>query len=114
MNLEQYSRMAKSEDWHVEKSETSSDFTIQHTLLERGNRYGPFKGHAWITQKLKDDMREHKGWILLNGSQKEALEMIAHKIGRILNGDPNYDDSWVDIAGYAQLVVNQLRGDTST
>jgi hypothetical protein len=36
--------------------------------------------------------------------------MIVHKIGRILNGDPNYDDSWADIAGYAQLVVKELNG----
>ena len=41
--------------------------------------------------------------------QREGLEMIAHKISRILNGDPNYDDSWVDIAGYAQLVVDAIR-----
>jgi hypothetical protein len=34
--------------------------------------------------------------------------MIAHKIGRILNGDPNYADSWIDIAGYAQLVADRL------
>jgi hypothetical protein len=49
-------------------------------------------------------------WALLSASQKEALEMIAHKIGRILNGDPNYDDSWRDIAGYAELIVKQLNG----
>lgn len=35
--------------------------------------------------------------------------MIAHKIARILNGDPDYDDSWVDIAGYATLVVKKLK-----
>jgi hypothetical protein len=34
--------------------------------------------------------------------------MITHKISRILNGDPNYDDSWRDIAGYAMLVVKEL------
>lgn len=38
----------------------------------------------------------------------EALEMIAHKIARICNGDPNYADNWVDIAGYATLVANRL------
>lgn len=27
---------------------------------------------------------------------------------RILNGDPDYHDSWHDIAGYAQLVADQL------
>lgn len=83
---------------------------IHNTLLERGNRYGPFAGHAELTQNLKADMKEVPGWMRLNDSQKEALEMIAHKIGRILNGDPNYDDSWRDIAGYAQLVVDQLEG----
>jgi hypothetical protein len=36
--------------------------------------------------------------------------MICHKIARILNGDPNYADSWVDIAGYAQLVADRLLG----
>jgi len=36
--------------------------------------------------------------------------MNAHKIGRILNGDPNWSDSWHDIAGYAQLVANRLNG----
>ena len=34
--------------------------------------------------------------------------MICHKIGRIINGDANYEDSWRDIAGYAQLVADRL------
>lgn len=38
----------------------------------------------------------------------EALFMIAHKIGRIVNGDPWYADSWIDIAGYAKLVADRL------
>jgi hypothetical protein len=42
--------------------------------------------------------------------QAEALDMIFHKIGRILNGDPNYADSWIDIAGYAKLVADRLEG----
>ena len=41
---------------------------------------------------------------------REALFMIAHKIGRIVNGDPWYADSWVDIAGYAKLVADRLEG----
>jgi hypothetical protein len=83
---------------------------IHDILADRGKRYGPFDGHAAITQQLKDVMRATDGWSNLNASQRESLEMIAHKIGRILNGDPNYDDSWVDTAGYAELVVKQLRG----
>jgi hypothetical protein len=36
--------------------------------------------------------------------------MICHKIGRIVNGDPDYFDSWIDVAGYAQLVADRLNG----
>lgn len=82
------------------------------TLVERGSRYGKFTGHAEVTQTLKSIIRSKMGdkWDYLGDDQKEALEMIAHKLGRIINGDPNYDDSWVDIAGYAQLVADRLRG----
>ena len=82
--------------------------SIDSTLEERGKRYGKFKTHADITQYLKQEMRTREGWIRLSFSQREALEMIAHKIGRILNGDPNYADSWHDIAGYAKLVEDEL------
>jgi hypothetical protein len=37
--------------------------------------------------------------------------MIAHKISRIVNGDANYMDSWIDIVGYAQLVIDKLQRD---
>ena len=82
---------------------------MEDILEARGKMYGEFKGHANITQSLKSAMFSTVGWERLSNSQKEALEMIAHKIGRILNGDPNYDDSWVDICGYSQLVVDELR-----
>lgn len=83
---------------------------IQQVLLERGVRYGKFTGHALITQSLKELMFSTDKWATLQPDQKEALEMIAHKIGRILNGDPDYDDSWKDIAGYAELVAKRLQG----
>lgn len=81
---------------------------IDTTLEERGTRYGKFTGHARITQSLKETMQGTAKWSLLDDDQKEALEMIAHKIGRILNGDPNYHDSWHDIVGYAKLVADRL------
>jgi hypothetical protein len=81
---------------------------LQATLDERGSRYGAFDSHAQITQDLKLVMQATPRWQSLSNDKKEALEMITHKIGRILNGDPNYKDSWVDIAGYAQLVANIL------
>ena len=53
-------------------------------------------------------MRLTDNWEELSPAQKESLEMIVHKIARILNGDPNYADSWHDISGYATLIDNAL------
>ena len=82
---------------------------IEDTLEERGNRYGEFKEHARITQNIKRAMRDSPNWDTLSDDKKESLEMTAHKIGRILNGDPEYDDSWVDIEGYTHLVTKELQ-----
>jgi len=93
--------------------------SVKEILEERGNRYGKFSSHAALTQDLKDVFVKHVYEIHSLGSSEdfnkqfpaymiEALDMIFHKIGRIGNGDPFYDDSWIDIAGYAQLVVDEL------
>jgi hypothetical protein len=42
--------------------------------------------------------------------QWEALEMIASKMSRIVNGNPDKVDNWHDIAGYATLIADRLRG----
>lgn len=81
---------------------------INETLQERGNRYGEFTGHARITQNIKRAMQDSPNWNRLSDDKKEALEMVAHKIGRILNGDPDYGDSWHDIGGYTKLVEDEL------
>jgi hypothetical protein len=83
--------------------------TIADTLAERGSRYGDFALHAEISQAFEDVARNTPGWQRLSAAQKESLKLQWHKQARILNGDPNYDDSWVDIAGYSQLVVDILR-----
>jgi hypothetical protein len=90
---------------------------ISQTFEERGKRYGNFFGHAEITQQLKrtaDRYLSRRPPAFLAVDQEEALAMIFHKIGRIINGDPNYADSWHDIAGYAQLVADRLNEDATT
>lgn len=95
----------------IDGAETVTYPGIDALITERGSRYGKFKDGAAIMQELKFVMREVDGWHNLTPSQREALDMIQHKIGRILNGDPTYDDSWKDIAGYATLIVNELNGE---
>jgi hypothetical protein len=82
--------------------------TTTEILAEREKTHGRFADHARITQCLKAAMREPGKWDYMSCAQREALEMIQHKIGRILSGNPNERDHWADIAGYAELVVREI------
>ena len=82
--------------------------TTAEILEERGGEYGLFSEHAKITQGLKVTVRSWDGWARMLPCHREAIEMILHKIGRILNGNPMNRDSWADIAGYAELVVREI------
>lgn len=90
----------------AEPKESEGD--IRAVLADRGQRYGSFDGHAELTQELKAAMAAHPNYSGLTASMRESLEMVQHKIGRIVNGDPTYLDSWVDIVGYTQLVIDEL------
>lgn len=81
---------------------------LDDILKERGSRYGQFIDNATIAQALKDVMHKTTNWDALAADQKECLEMIAAKISRLLTGNPDYADSWQDIAGYAELVTKRL------
>ena len=85
---------------------------IQDTLNERAKTHGKYDRHAGCTQALKDIIREwSSGSRERSASMNETLDMIAHKIGRIVAGDPSEPDHWRDIAGYAMLICNQLTAD---
>ena len=83
-------------------------------LAERGKTHGDYSVHAKITQTIKSVMRASPNWDKLTPVQKETLEMNAHKVGRVLSGDPDHIDHWDDIAGYAKLVSNRLRSNTDS
>lgn len=82
---------------------------IEEVLEQRGKTYGDFRTHSEIAQCIQDAMRVGKSWVGLKPYQKQALTVIADKLARIVNGDPNYVDSWVDIQGYARLVSRTLK-----
>jgi hypothetical protein len=84
---------------------------LEKTLTERGAVYGRFADHAGISQSIKRAMRAAPCWQELPDDMRESLEMVAHKIARILNGNPNYADSWHDVGGYVALVEKRLQGE---
>ena len=82
---------------------------VRKTLAVRTTTHGNYSDHARVTQNIKRMMEAEMGWRNLNDCQREALSIIAHKIGRILVGNPNFHDHWVDIAGYATLVADRIQ-----
>lgn len=85
---------------------------VDETLDERAKDYGKFIEGAEIMQMLK---RIVHNYIEARGTklafdQREAIDMIIHKLGRIINGNPDKVDHWVDIAGYSKLVADRLEG----
>jgi hypothetical protein len=89
------------------------DTDINSTLEERHSTYGTFSEVAAASYSIKATFGMTKNYKHnLKPSQKESLDMIASKIARILTGDPNHVDSWHDIAGYATLIADELRGNS--
>jgi hypothetical protein len=92
--------------------------SVEATLAQRGSRYGDFTDHARLCQALQQELQEFKPisepagavtkWEKLSPVQRQALTVIMDKVARILTGDPNYDDNWHDIQGYAKLVEDRL------
>jgi len=85
---------------------------VYEVLSQRAGTHGHYPEHAQISQDLKLTMTHARNWNMLTAPQREALEMIAHKIGRILAGDPNYNDHWDDTAGYATLASQAIATST--
>ena len=90
----------------------TEDTNIDETLDARAQDYGKFKDGAALMQAMKRTLADHARMHnkTFADDQWEALEMIVHKIGRIVNGNPDKVDHWVDIAGYAKLIADRLQG----
>lgn len=86
-----------------------SSTNTEEVLKERGSRYGKFFDQATIEQNIKRSFADSPNWSILKDDARSSLEMIATKISRILQGDPDYVDNWVDMAGYSQLIVNRIK-----
>lgn len=82
---------------------------VHEILDERQNQYGSFENVALYTElvnKVLSNNAENR-----TDAMNMAIYMIASKLARIASGNPNHKDSWVDIAGYAQLIVNILESE---
>ena len=83
--------------------------SIEKILKEREATHGGFPIKATTIQVFKSVMRGTEKWRSLSFAQQEALDMIMTKIGRILHGNPNEPDHWLDIIGYTKLISDELQ-----
>lgn len=93
------------------KPATSDEYSLSETLHERGGRYGRFEFQAEYAQDIKAVIHRSPNWEIMAPDQREALDMVANKVARILNGDPHYRDSWHDMVGYLALVDERMELD---
>lgn len=80
---------------------------LREILGERAHTHGDYTDHSRITQQIKEVMATGPSFEKLAPHERETLDMIAHKIGRILAGNPHFEDHWRDIAGYATLSADR-------
>ena len=78
---------------------------VDKIVEERDSKYGGFECNSKTTQAIKEALAKRE----LPYYIKEALDMIAHKMARVVCGDPMYEDNFVDIIGYAQLALDMIR-----
>lgn len=82
--------------------------TTEEILAERSKTHGDFTDNARVMQRLKEAVMVEVGWTRLNDVQREAVQMILHKVGRVIS-NPNVYDHWDDIAGYAKLASDRIK-----
>jgi hypothetical protein len=80
---------------------------IKNILAERGKTHGDFTDNAEVAQTLKAVLREGANWQMRSPVEREAMEMICHKLARWVSAPISHPDNAADIAGYAQLVVDR-------
>ena len=81
---------------------------INDTLIERESTHGDYQNVAETAQRIKHIFRSSRRWQSMPDYMKEALEHVATKLARVLNGDFNFIDAWRDVGGYSELVIKQL------
>lgn len=75
-------------------------------LNERETTHGDWNKTAETAQRLKTVLADARR---LPHTQQEALDMICTKLARIVCGNASEPDHWKDLAGYATLVVENLK-----
>jgi hypothetical protein len=84
-------------------------YDLEETLKQRGETHGDFVIQFETAQCLKNICRAGAEYGDMPRPMKEVIDMVCHKLSRIVDGDPMFADHWHDIAGYCQLIDKGLK-----
>ena len=84
------------------------DQNIDTILSTRETTHGCYVEQSTASQTLKRLCEQARNWDQMPCYMRESVHLIQQKIARIICGDPFERDHWVDIMGYAALVLREL------
>lgn len=82
--------------------------SAEEVIKERQSTHGEFHECAEVSQDIMRALRKGRRFKDLSDAQVEALQMVAHKMHRIVCGNPDHDDHWLDGAGYFTLGLQDV------
>ena len=86
----------------------SMDQNIDTILSTREMTHGSYVEQSTASQTLKRLCEQARNWDQMPCYMRESVHLIQQKVARIICGDPFERDHWVDIMGYAALVLREL------
>ena len=84
------------------------DQNIDNILSTREKSHGCYVEQSTASQTLKRLCEQARNWDQMPCYMRESVHLIQQKVARIICGDPFERDHWVDIMGYAALVLREL------
>lgn len=72
-------------------------------LRQRGEAYGDVARQSAVWERTMAEVATQGGYMSMNPQQRQSIRMILLKVSRLVCGNPNRQDTWDDIAGYAKL-----------
>ena len=77
---------------------------INDLTSEKAKTHGDFDLSSLFVRRVYTEIANSPNFHNLTPPQERGLRMIVEKLSRILYGDSQFLDHWIDIEGYAKLI----------
>jgi hypothetical protein len=98
----------KTDQLNEENKYKNKESDIKEVLNQRQKTHGEFSEVSKTYTDFINIAARKDFFGRCEDYQRLAIDVIFQKLARILNGDINFKDHWVDICGYSELVKKEL------